>query len=427
MPCDEAFYSREKHKYLVSEWVEDGRRRFGGYDSVVLWHAYPRIGLDDRNQFDHYRDLPGGISGVRKLANDFQSRGVRVYIDYNPWDTGTRRESATDVDSLVALVQATGVDGIFLDTMHKGASEFRGKLDAARRGVVLESELDLPLENLHDHHMSWAQYFTDSRVPGILRNKWLERRHMQHQTHRWDRDHTGELHTAWMNGSGIMIWENVFGSWVGWNDRDSSVLRSMLPIQRRYARVFSGEGWTPLVPIEMPDIYASLWEGEGVRIWTVVNRSEEERSGTVLTVSDRPGAQYFDLIAGREADRRAVGASVALSCGLRPRGIGCFLSVEAPQAEAGLREFLQDQAAINAQASPHTTFPARVTRPIGVGSKNAKAQALDDMVEIGAARVEMTIEFRIRETGFYTSQDYTVGSGFTLHKPVQIRKVVSLR
>ena len=135
-----------------------------------------------------------------------------------------------------------------------------------RRGVVLEGEGDLPIENLHDHHMSWAQWFADSRVPGVLRNKWLERRHMQHQIRRFDHDHTSELHTAWMNGSGMMVWENVFGSWVGWNARDCSILRSMLPIQRRYHRLFSGEGWTPLVPTRMPDVYASLWEGERLQL-----------------------------------------------------------------------------------------------------------------------------------------------------------------
>ena len=253
MMCDEMFWDHRRSEFLVNEWIDAGIRDFGGYDSVVLWHAYPRIGLDDRNQFDFYRDMPGGVAGVRKVAAQFQARGVKTYMEYNPWDTGTRREGLADVDAVVAMVKALGVDGVFLDTMKSGAAEFRAKLDAARPGVVLESEISLELENVFDHHMSWAQGFTDSQVPGILRNKWFERRHMQHHTKRFSHDHTAELHTAWMNGSGIMVWENVFGSWVGVTPRDRSLLRAMLPVQRRYAKIFAekiGRRWCqPFLPL----------------------------------------------------------------------------------------------------------------------------------------------------------------------------------
>ncbi len=91
------------------------------------------------------------------------------------------------------------------------------------------------------------------------REETKERLHVQHQIKRWSTDHTSELHMAWMNGSGMMVWENVFGNLVSWNARDRSLLRSMLPIQRRYVRLFTGEGWTPLVPTEQPGVYASLW------------------------------------------------------------------------------------------------------------------------------------------------------------------------
>ena len=62
--------------------------------------------------------------------------------------------------------------------------ELRGRLDAVRPGVVLESELTLPVERIGDHHMSWTQWFTDSEAPGVLWNKWFERRHMMHQIQR---------------------------------------------------------------------------------------------------------------------------------------------------------------------------------------------------------------------------------------------------
>ena len=275
MMLDETVYSPRQGRFTMEEFLDQGLREFGGYDSVVFWHAYPRIGLDDRNQFDFFRDMPGGLAGVREVSRRCHARGVRVYMEYNPWDTGTRREPASDIDTLVAFVRDIEADGIFLDTLPKGGSDFRQRLDTARPGVAMESEGALPLENVHDHHMSWAQQFEDSRVPGVLRNKWFERSHMQHQIRRWDRDHTGELHTAWMNGSGMMVWENVFGTWVGWSARDRSILRSMLPIQRRYSAAFAGERWTPWIETGRPDVFASLFETDGLRLWVLVNRSDE--------------------------------------------------------------------------------------------------------------------------------------------------------
>ncbi len=69
-------------------------------------------------------------------------------------------------------------------------------VDLARPGVVFEPEGMTPLENLADQQMSWGQWIADSVALGVLRNKWLERRHMIYQTMRWHRDHTAEIQTA---------------------------------------------------------------------------------------------------------------------------------------------------------------------------------------------------------------------------------------
>ena len=103
MLCDEAFYDARRGRYTVEEFLDHGEREFGGYDSLVLWHAYPRIGVDLRNQFDFYRDMPGGLKGLLEVAGIAHRRGVRVFIDYNPWDSGTRREGQPDLDVLVQL------------------------------------------------------------------------------------------------------------------------------------------------------------------------------------------------------------------------------------------------------------------------------------------------------------------------------------
>ena len=430
MMYDERLYDRKKRCYTADEFLDDGLREFGGYDAIVLWQAYPRIGFDDRNQFDFYRDMPGGLAGLWELSRDIRRRGVRVFIDYNPWDTGTRREGRSDVEMLAEMVEAIEADGIFLDTLHEGMRELRARLDAVRPGVVLESELTLPVERIRDHHMSWAQWFRDSEAPGVLWNKFFERRHMMHQIQRWNADHTAELHMAWMNGSGMLVWENVFGSWVPWSRRDRSILRSMLPIQRRYVRLFSGEGWTPLVPTEAADVYASLWQGDGVRLWTFVNRSERRMEGTLLRAPRVSAERYFNLLDGR-AIGRAQGADVLLDAGIRPRGIAAFVAGTRDALGADFDEFLRAQAALDGAADWDATTPKveERLRPFGRTREYARDEIPGGMVTVDGKRLRMTTRYRNRECGFYRipGQEPAAHPSRDLHKIISVEREVRLR
>ncbi len=428
MMNDLAFYDPAQNIYLVDSWLERGRQEFGGYDSVVLWHAYPRIGLDNRNQFDFYRDMPGGWGGLRRVSERFQRQGVRVYVDYNPWDTGTRREDLPDLDALARLVGELHVDGIFLDTMTRGAEDFRGKLDAVRPGVVLESEGALPLENLHNHHMSWAQWFKDQEVPGILRNKWIERHHMQHQIQRWNRDHSMEIQSAWMNGSGIMVWENVFGSWVGWNARDRSWLRLMLPVQRRFSTLFSSEEWTPLVDTLKPGIFASSWKGGRLQLWVLVNRRDEPVQGELLQVPGFAGASCYDLMQGKKISPSDTGSTWVLAGLIPPRGLGSFLMVSEQALGKDFAEFLAGQQKLWQRVSNSTDFPAMTTmlRPLISTRKYTKNDVPPAMVIVPETDFKYRVNFRIRECGFYESQPEDPVKWPLLHKPISFERTVHL-
>lgn len=404
MMYDSLFYDRHSGRYQVESLLQHGREDFGGFDCVVLWQAYPRIGLDDRNQFDFYRDMPGGLSGLRSVVEQFHQAGVKVTIDWNPWDNGTRRESHSDIDALMQLIEAIDADGIFLDTLTQGSSEFRQKLDAVKPGVVLESELALALENIHDHHMSWAQWFHDSPAPGILRNKWFERRHTMHQIDRWNRDHTAELHTAWMNGSGMMVWENVFGSWVGWNQRDKSIYRCMVPIQRRFAEWFSHGEWTPLVETRHSSVFATLWEKDQIRLWALVNRSDQPITGKLLIVPHRENNRYFDLLQGTHScGELQHNNAITLSGNIPARGVAAFLAANPNKLGGDFDSFLHVQRQLFSRFHPDPSFPERRTELIPIARTVKNPKDVEGMVEIPAAAFQLNVTFRNRECGFYDS------------------------
>ena len=58
----------------------------------MIWPTWPRLGLDQRNQWDMYKDLPGGLDELRRQVRFARSVGTRYFIAYNPWDESTRHE-----------------------------------------------------------------------------------------------------------------------------------------------------------------------------------------------------------------------------------------------------------------------------------------------------------------------------------------------
>lgn len=423
MMCDALFYDGE---YRLDEYLMHGKQEFGGYNAIILWHAYPRIGFDERNQFDFYRQMPGGLPRLRALVDACHTQGVRVYVDYNPWDTGTRREDKSDIDALVDLVAALDADAIFLDTMSNAALGLREKLDAVKPGITLESEVAVPLDFIETHPSSWAQGFAD--VPGVLRNKWFERRHMQHRIRRWQHDHTPELHTAWMNGCGVVIWENVFGTPVLWCERDKSILRGMIGIQRRYADVFCGEDWTPLVTTLDTRVLASAWGREDQQLWTLVNTTDETFSASVLRVPHNSRLRYYDLIRGQTVAPRIEDGESILSLSFDPRGIGALLATANPDRD--LSAFLASQAELHTRANfdPAPPVVIQSSAPRKDTVYGLRTADTDDMALIGAYEGDMTVTFTVRECGFYDIAGVTPPSlrFVNLHQDWSAARPVSL-
>ena len=112
MLWDEHFYDPVAGRFTVDEYLDAAEEDFGGFDVIILWHAYPRIGFDDRNQFDYYRDVPGGLEGLASVVAALHRRGVHAILDYNPWDASTRREPRSDEETLARMLETVHADGL---------------------------------------------------------------------------------------------------------------------------------------------------------------------------------------------------------------------------------------------------------------------------------------------------------------------------
>jgi gamma-glutamyl hercynylcysteine S-oxide synthase len=333
MVQDRYFYDPVAGKYTVDRYLDDLEKRYGGIDAVLIWPTYPNMGIDDRNQHDMIRSMPGGLEGVRKMVGDFHRRGVRVLFPMMMWDQGTRDPGQPWPQAIAETMKAIDADGVNGDTQDGVPLAFSLASDHVGHTLAFEPEGGPSDEALAWNVMTWGQYQFPF-VPEVDKYKWLETRHMVNISDRWARNKNDDLQFAFFNGVGWESWENVWGIWNGITERDGEATRRVATLERGLAPFLTSPGWEPFYPTHRYGVFASRWPSGGQTVWTMVNRNEYDVDGREISVPAEDGVRYFDLYHGVELTPEREGSEAVLAFAIEAHGFAAVLATHgAPDAK----------------------------------------------------------------------------------------------
>lgn len=346
---DRSFYDPEKADYTVDRFLAETEARIGPINAVLIWHVYPNLGVDDRNQFDLFRDLPGGILGVRHVVEQFHKRGVKVFFPLLAWDAGTRTEDAPPSTAMSKLMKEVDADGINFDTLESVPPQFRQTSDAIGHPLALEPQFQPRDESLSWSNISWNDWVTWEGkpypfIPMVSKNKWMESRHMVNVTDRFTRDKTDSLQHAFFNGQGYATLENLWGFWYGNSPHDAEVILRLTRIEHTMATLLSSPDWEPHFAALQNGVFASRFPSARSTLWTIVNRNEYGVSGPQFSLPHRIGIHYYDLWNGRELSPQVSGDQVILSFDIEGLGYGAVLATEENPVSSSLEDLLKFMA-----------------------------------------------------------------------------------
>lgn len=343
---ERTFYDPDKRTYTVDRFLDGIGERIGPIDAVLVWHVYPNIGVDDRNQFDLLRDLPGGISMLREMVSQFHSRGVKVFFPTLAWDSGTREEGTTVPAALASLLKEIGADGINFDTLESVPAAFNAASGAAGHPLAFEPQFDIRDESIAWSTLGWDDWVTWEEtpypfVPMVNQAKWIEPRHMVDVTDRFTRDKTNSLQHAFFNGNGYATLENLWGFWYGMTPRDAETVLRVTRIERAFPELIANRDWEPHAPTLQSGVFASRFPAARQTLWTIVNRNEYNVAGEELRAPYRAGNHYYDLWHGAELTPAVHEHEATLQFPIEGLGFAAVLETDsAPADSSPLRELL---------------------------------------------------------------------------------------
>ena len=394
MVHDRYFYDPASRKYTVDRFLDDLQKRYGGIDAVLIWSTYPNMGIDDRNQHDLVRCLPGGIAGVKQMIADFHRRGVRVLFPMMMWDQGTRDPGKPWPQAIADLMKEIGADGINGDTQDGVPVAFSEATRKSGHPLVFEPEGTPADEALAWNLMTWGQYNGHyTFAPGVDRFRWLEPRHMVNISDRWNRGKTDNLQFAFFNGEGWESWENIWGIWNGITPRAGEATRRVATIERAVAPFLISPQWEPLYPMHRYGVFASRWPHDGATLWTIVNRNEYDLDGRQMAVPFADGTRYFDLYHGTELKPERAGNSMVLSFPIEGHGFGAVLATTR-QPDETIQKLIQTMKSMTSKplASYSDEWKPLPQEQTTIPATKASASAPDAMLKVNGGDYVFKVE-----------------------------------
>jgi formylglycine-generating enzyme required for sulfatase activity len=290
MAWDREFYDRLTGKYTYAEVIKKGNELFGNIDIFGIWPTWPRIGLDQRNQWDLYRDLPGGTGQLRSFVRMSHQSGTRFFIAYNPWDNSTRPED--HLKGMARLLADTEADGVVLDTRGSSSKELQMAADSVRKGIIMYSEgmaipADMPGIIAGRVHNA-IRYSPELNLNKLIKSDFSIFRVCdvgEDIIHR-------EVAIAFFNGYGTEL--NMFRP--GGRDdsyrNDLDYLAHTTFILRQNNDAFLDPDWTPLTETILDDVFVNRWQSGDKTIYTILNMRPEGVNGKLFK-ADTLREQHF--------------------------------------------------------------------------------------------------------------------------------------
>lgn len=408
----------DRGEFDVDRFLDYGEEVFGGYDGFLIWGVYPRIGVDERTQFDFYDDFPGGRPALAAMARRARERGVRFFVPYKPWDRSAEwhahgaiaaslreihehsrvpREledaawqevARQDAQRLAQLVADVEADGVFLDTMSAISKEFRTQIDRLRPNVVFCAEGRAKGPAFETITGSWDQSPTRGgsqgnwaaaveQMPGVDLWRFLfpEHRLFVISRHAVGDDRIRITQRGFFNGMGWVVWQDIFGLVLTYAPEEAALLKKCATLLRQHRSALWCSAPTPLVETLAAGVYANSFPGEHKRLWTFYNTNDQVVDAPVLQVTPRPGCHFVDIWHGYELTQNAEGR---LTLRLEAKSVGAV--VELPRliqyhekdARLTLAENSEAAMVVNTPAAAGATFQAG--RATTVGELQARLQ-----------------------------------------------------
>jgi len=293
MAWDREFFDRTTGKYTFPDVLRTGIDLFGNIDVYGIWPTWPRLGLDQRNQWDLYRDLPGGTTQLRNFSRLSRQNNTRFFIAYNPWDNSTRKED--HYRGMAQLIRETEADGVVLDTRGSSSFELQAAADSVRKGVVMYSEgmaITKDMPGIISGRVHNAIYYS----PELNLNKLIKPDFSIFRVCDVGEDiiHR-EIAIAFFNGYGTEL--NMFRPG-GRDDNykaDLGYLARTTFILRQNNDAFLDNDWTPLIETAIDNVYVNKWLSGGKIIYTVLNMRPDGIDGKLFEVENDSNKHYISL------------------------------------------------------------------------------------------------------------------------------------
>ncbi len=274
----------------VGKLLESGKE-FGGYDTVTVWNQYPRLGVDQRNQWDFHDDFPGGREALKKMVDEFHKENVFVFLPYLPWDHGDDESTNTMGDNLAELIKETGADGCQLDTMESIPESFRKKLNKVRPGIVLTAQKHpmkkRPLEIITT---SWDEFWDTECMPQIDVLRFILPCHIAPALSRWCRTEDKKLliNYAVFSAEPIVIWQDVFGRWMPYSAEQKAKIKTWKSVYLNNKYAYQCLSPIPLYPVRAKDLYCNVFRADdgSQEIYSLYNDGDNDVEGDILTLLD---------------------------------------------------------------------------------------------------------------------------------------------